>query len=359
MRISEGEILAGDSSERKYQVGVIGGKYGLNELFPVLSSMQNLRTVFINSGNSSLNEKSIRTESHQKTTHLEEALENKSIKLIFMAIPPSAQLSLGSLILKHKKDLYCEKPVGINYKETQSLKKISYKHKARVYVGFQFRFDPGINVLQKLVELNQIGNISCIEVNWHTTGESANRDKLNWRNNVELGGGVHRDFLCHVVDYIRWICSSDTSVLHALQQLVIDPKARFDLYNLNAISNNKSSLDLKINLSRGNVSTSRWEIFVRSDIGEIRLNTHHPFSIGDYDFSYTGTKIFAQNIKNHSRTIRYSPSQLSTKAARTFALESFFNRIINNVFENGTHILPGLEDALVTQRVSDNFQKFL
>ena len=347
------QILPAESSGSKYQVGIIGNNYGYRELLPVLESFENVKTTFIVQSKSKTS-KNISVNKNMVTKDLSTALIDEKLQLIFLAVPPSEQFSVSRLILESKKDLYCEKPVGVNFAQTDSLDKISKKNKNKVFVGFQFRFDPGIYMLKELIKLNLLGNISNILVNWHTSGESAMGDKGNWRNNIFLGGGVHRDFLCHVVDYVKWICGD--SILSSLRNLSINSKSESNLRNLYLYSDDISSPSMQINLSRGNVSKSYWEVSISSEIGEFNLSSSYPFTLGSYRITYTGTKDYCKNIKEFTNSNDYLMERFENKSARRFALEGYFKKLILNVFEDRSSVLPGLEDAKFTQRISDNIQ---
>jgi hypothetical protein len=61
-------------------------------------------------------------------------------------------------------------------------------------------------------------------------------------------------------------------------------------------------------------------------------------------------------MKAFTNTNDYLMERFENKSARGFALEGYFKQLILNVFEDSSSVLPGLEDAKFTQRISDNIQ---
>ena len=43
-------------------------------------------------------------------------------------------------------------------------------------------------------------------------------------------------------------------------------------------------------------------------------------------------------------------------SAREYALRAYFDKLVDNVFQNGKNTLPTLDDAKFTQKISDSIQ---
>ena len=341
----------------RHEVALVGSGYGYRELLPVLNSMEEVKTTFSLPHEYDKDYEKQISRLGLKTAELPDILGNKEIKLIFIAVPPYLQLSHGRAILENGKNLYCEKPAGVNYLETDSLFRIQSSTGKSVFVGFQFRFDPGIVALKELLESNLLGKMSAIEVDWHTSGTSASNNNVNWRNDINLGGGVHRDFLCHVIDYIKWITNSSTFL--TLKNLSVDPNFKHSLFSTRLISDKPSSELIKINISRGILRTSFWKVSIFFESGQLSLSAADPFSLRSYWATFNGNKNFCTSAKKFVASKNFLNGAAGSQSARTYALRIYFKQIISNTFQNGENLLPNLEDAKFTQRISDNIQQSL
>jgi predicted dehydrogenase len=340
-----------------YKVGLIGNGYGYKVLLPVLKSINVLETTFALPQKYSTEQYKNYMNLGVKISNVADILDSEDIKLIFVAVPPNAQLEISKEVLLKSKTLYCEKPVGISFHEADILQRLSHDVKKNSYVGFQFRFDPGIVALKELLQIKQLGTILSTQIDWHTTGTSAINDQFNWRNDINIGGGVHRDFLCHVVDYLKWITCGSFSI--SLESLFIDTNFNSNLSDIKLRSLNSNPALIKINISRGKTPISYWEIKITFDSGEICLRSTYPFSLKNYKTVVSGSKDFCSIVGEFINDKKYLNGTTSVMSAREYALQAYFDKIIDNVFQNGKNTLPTLEDAKFTQRISDSIQTSL
>ena len=346
-----------DSSREKYEIGLIGSNYGYKVLMPQLMAIEGVNLTFAASDNMSLEVKEILAKAGINVLNQPEFFNYDNTRVIFVAVPPSSQLQISKNVLENKKNLYIEKPVGLNFNETSKLEEIRKEQDQKAFVGFQFRFDPGISALKNLLDKKILGDVNQIIVNWHTSGTSARRDDLNWRHNIKLGGGVHRDFLCHVLDYLKWATSN--AINQTLQHLILDPKIKSSLHNLSLISKQTNKNFISINISRGFQSVSYWEILLKFDNGEFLINSSSPFLVSDYRIEIDGSKEFSILATDFVESNKFFNDSLGRDYARNYALNSYFRGIIKNVFEGNSIKFPDLEDAKFTQSISDQIQEQL
>jgi len=341
-----------DISTKKYEIGLIGSNYGYEVLMPILNAIDGVSLTFAAPNSMGLEKRENLIKAGIKVLGQSEFFDYENTKIVFIAVPPSSQLNVSNLALKNKKNLYIEKPVGINYFETLKIEELLRAQDKKAFVGFQFRYDPGIIALKKLLDLKILGNISQIKVNWHTSGISAKYDKSNWRNNSRQGGGVHRDFLCHVLDYLKW--STNNSIALALQNLILDPKVESSLFNLSIVSDQPIKNFISINISRGFQSISYWEIEIKFENGEFLINSSFPFLLSGYKTQINGTKEFCLFATEFLKSNEFLNNSSNQGLARDYALNNYFKAIVNSVFEGISVKLPDLEDAKFTQLISDH-----
>ena len=221
------------------------------------------------------------SEKNSQLSHLvtvearENLIQNFSFDLAVIAVPPFEQLDLARALVKKSSNLYIEKPAGLNSLEALALQSLSTEHDSKMYVGFQFRFDPGIQYLKRVLKFPASDGLSKVSIDWHTTGSSGKNDSSNWRNSSSKGGGVKSDFLIHVVDYLIFLFGSQNLGNLSDWQVLQD--------DLNRISIKFSGFaEIDVNISRGFVKESYWEIKCCGATDDLIIRHSAPFSNKSY-----------------------------------------------------------------------------
>ena len=134
---------------------------------------------------------------------LTEALRNKDIDLVVVAVINKYSKKYCISALKNKKHVLCEKPMGINYKEALEIAKAANKSKKKFKCGFNHRYHPSIQEAHKLCKKGVIGKILFIR-GAYGHGGRAGYDK-EWRAKKSLsGGGELLDQGSHLIDLCLW-----------------------------------------------------------------------------------------------------------------------------------------------------------
>jgi len=270
----------------------------------------------------------------------EKLLQNFIFDLIVIAVPPFEQLDLASELVKSSSNLYIEKPAGLNSFEALALKHLSQENNCKIYVGFQFRFDPGIQHLKKVLQFSDLSALSKISINWHTTGSNGKNEKVNWRNDSSKGGGVRRDFLVHVVDYLIYLFGIEN----------LDRSFQWNVQedNLNKILLLFSGfIEIEIKISRGYVKETYWEIkyFMADYVTSIKHSA--PFSNRDYT---SNDDSFLNSLGKDQKT----PDIRIGSASRLF--DAIGARINNEICEPND--LPTIHDAILVHKLIESIFNF-
>jgi predicted dehydrogenase len=146
-------------------------------------------------------------------TDLDAALSHLP-QAVIIANPTALHLNVAIPAAEAGCSLFLEKPVSHNLDRVQELQAAVQRGGAKVFVGYQFRFHPGLRQLERLVEEDAIGRPVSVRAHWgeflpgwhpwedYRQGYSARQD---------LGGGVILT-LCHPLDYLRWLLGEVTSL---------------------------------------------------------------------------------------------------------------------------------------------------
>ena len=143
----------------------------------------------------------------------EKLLSDREIDAVVLATPHlqhAAQIMLAARAGKH---VFTEKPLGIHLSETQAAVRACAESKVTLAVGYNWRFQPALQELKRMLEDGRLGKLLHIEGNF--CGPSAYRfPKGHWRQDrdeVPAGGMTGRGV--HVVDAMLCLGGHMTSVI--------------------------------------------------------------------------------------------------------------------------------------------------
>jgi predicted dehydrogenase len=159
----------------------------------------------------------------------------------FAVIANPTALHLPSAIACTRRgcDLLLEKPVSHALDGIEDLTDEVARQAARVLVGYQFRFDPGLHRVGALLHRGSLGRPLEAQVTWseHLPDWHPWEDwRAGYAARRELGGGVHHT-LSHPFDYLRMLLGdvrelTSTLVEHGPLELdvaeAVDATLRFD-----------------------------------------------------------------------------------------------------------------------------------
>ncbi len=146
-------------------------------------------------------------------TDLDEALAEKP-DVVLVTNPTTCHVSTALEAVRAGCHLFIEKPVSHSLEHLPSLRQLAKEKGVLVMMGFDLRFDPGLQKAKQLIEEGVIGRAVAIQAqvgqylpDWHPhedyrIGVSARRD---------TGGGVILD-LIHELDYVQWLLGAVTDV---------------------------------------------------------------------------------------------------------------------------------------------------
>lgn len=128
--------------------------------------------------------------------------------------PTSKHIEFALKALKKKCNLYIEKPISNNLRNVSKFVKLTYSVKKKIIVGCQFRYHPGLNLINYWIKKNKIGKIISVVCDvgeylplWHPWENY----RKSYAAKKELGGGVILS-LIHEIDYLYWFFGEISSV---------------------------------------------------------------------------------------------------------------------------------------------------
>jgi predicted dehydrogenase len=144
---------------------------------------------------------------------LDDALAEKP-SVAFITNPTSLHLPVALKCAKAGCHLFIEKPLSHSLDGIDQLKRHVTERNLIVFVGYQFRFHPGLQKIKELLGKQALGRIVYVTAHWgeHLPGWHPWEDyRDGFSARQELGGGVILT-LCHPFDYLRWLFGEISSV---------------------------------------------------------------------------------------------------------------------------------------------------
>lgn len=135
--------------------------------------------------------------------NIDDLLNNETIEVVNICTPSGLHSEMIIKCVKKEKTVLCEKPLGLNYKESLKSVKISKKFKKNVFVCFQNRYNPPVVYLKNVLEKNILGKILSITatVRWYRNDSYY----LDWHGKKNMGGGILFNQAIHYIDILLYL----------------------------------------------------------------------------------------------------------------------------------------------------------
>jgi UDP-N-acetyl-2-amino-2-deoxyglucuronate dehydrogenase len=98
-----------------------------------------------------------------------------------------------------------EKPLTLDFKQSQKLNTIFKKKKLKLFVVKQNRFNKTLIILKEIIEKKLLGKIYLVNLNvfWHRPQKYYDQDK--WKGSKILDGGAIYNQASHHIDILNWL----------------------------------------------------------------------------------------------------------------------------------------------------------
>ena len=162
-----------------------------------VKKLKNTSLNFVYDNDQTLRNKTAKKFKCQTTNNFEEILKNKEVKLFIISSPTTTHEYYLDKLIKHKKMIYCEKPISLNASKLESLVKRIKSNKIKICVGLNRRFSDAYIKMKKLIKNKKVKIIQIIS-------RSSNANvKQSVRN-----GGLFMDKGFHFFDLACWFANS-------------------------------------------------------------------------------------------------------------------------------------------------------
>ncbi len=136
-----------------------------------------------------------------------ETLEFKNVNCTLICTPPNTHVNIAKKALSESSHVFIEKPLDNSLRGINNILKIAKKKSLNIFVGYVFRFDHGLQKIEKLLEQNIIGKIVSFDAyeGWYLPNWRSWQDHTkSYTGSKKLGGGIILDG-SHELNYTLWL----------------------------------------------------------------------------------------------------------------------------------------------------------
>ncbi len=147
-------------------------------------------------------------------TTLESALADTAIAGVIVASPTDQHLAHCLQAAAAGKAIFCEKPVDLSVERARSA--AGALAKARLFLGFNRRFDPSFRALRQKLQAGAIGSLETLHIISHDPAPPP-------VSYIKVSGGLFKDMTIHDFDVARWLLAEPVVEVYAMAACLVDP----------------------------------------------------------------------------------------------------------------------------------------
>jgi len=143
---------------------------------------------------------------------LEALLQEPGLDAVYLATPNGLHAAQTLMACQAGKHVLCEKPMALTVADCEAMVSAAESHGVKLGIGFNFRYNPALRELRRLLAEGSIGQVLHTTARW---GLPSGRS--GWRLDAALaGGGVLMDMGTHLIDLLRFLVGREVVQVHAL-----------------------------------------------------------------------------------------------------------------------------------------------
>ena len=178
-------------------------------------------------------------------TSYEEICKNKDIDAIYISTLNNTHIELIKLCATYKKNILCEKPFCLNFKEALEIENILKKNNTKFFEAIAYVSHPQTHAIQNLIINNEIGEIKRIESSF---GFKIKRIKPDSRLFSEkFGGGAILDVGCYPLSFLSFFSKDNQIEFKSINGEICNTNVDISA-SANLLIENKIDCSIKVSL---------------------------------------------------------------------------------------------------------------
>jgi myo-inositol 2-dehydrogenase/D-chiro-inositol 1-dehydrogenase len=145
---------------------------------------------------------------------LEDVLGDRNVDGVIVASSTDAHLAHCLRAAAAGKAIFCEKPLDMDLRRARAA--ADQLKDARLFLGFNRRFDPSFQALQARLAKGAVGKLETLQI----TSNDPAPPPVSY---VKVSGGLFKDMAIHDFDMARWLLGEEPSEVFAWGSCLVDP----------------------------------------------------------------------------------------------------------------------------------------
>lgn len=194
--------------QRKVAWGILGtAKIAREKVIPALQAAEHCAVIAIASRElAQAQATASRLGIPQAYGSYEALLADPEVEAVYNPLPNHLHVPWSIRALAAGKHVLCEKPIGLNAAEAETLLAAARQHpQLKVMEAFMYRFHPQWQLARRLVTEGRIGELRTVQ----TFFSYWNPDPANYRNQPGVGGGGLMDIGCYGISLARFLFAAE------------------------------------------------------------------------------------------------------------------------------------------------------
>jgi predicted dehydrogenase len=296
---------------------------------------------------------------------MEKLVQMPDIDLVDVCTPNYLHNEQVLLAAEYGKNIYCEKPLGMNSYETGKMLEAVQKKRIKNQVALVMRFSPAVAFAHAILKKRVLGKIYAFRGEFFHSSYLDPAKKMTWRLEKEKsGGGALVDLGIHLIDLLRFLIGEIESV-SAFTNTVVKKRQTFEKKLEDVEVDDWVLLSMKIDSDvKGTIEASRvavgnegTRLSIYGDRGSLHLDFKNPYSLSIFDIDsrniHIENGVLLEDEFYAEVSKLYPDPKLSQGSMVDLHLTSllwFFKSILSGKILSGT---PTFEEAHKAQVVAD------
>lgn len=145
---------------------------------------------------------------------LDAVLADPSVAGVIVASATETHLDYSLRAHQAGKAIFCEKPIDLDL--TRARTAAEALQGARLFLGFNRRFDPNFRALKAALDAGRVGGLESLQI-------TSNDPAPPPAGYVQASGGLFKDMAIHDFDMARWLLGEEPAEVFAWGSCLVDP----------------------------------------------------------------------------------------------------------------------------------------
>jgi myo-inositol 2-dehydrogenase/D-chiro-inositol 1-dehydrogenase len=151
-----------------------------------------------------------------RVADLDSALNDPDIAGVIIASSTDTHLDYAGRAVAAGKAVFCEKPIDLDLARARGAAGALGAPQARLFLGFNRRFDPNFQALQAKLAAGAVGTLETLHIISHDPAPPP-------VSYVKVSGGLFKDMAIHDFDMARWLLGEEPTEVFASASCLVDP----------------------------------------------------------------------------------------------------------------------------------------